>query len=123
MSRPRPVAIERWRRGAALGSGVTGSSTRRGVPDNAGSERITTWLSTLLARKTVKHQVGPGYTRGRTDPGTEVGGFNRCAQDAGPRGDRRAGGGDRSAASIVRIDGAQERRGVFEGFVDDLRGR
>jgi GNAT superfamily N-acetyltransferase len=24
---------------------------------------------------------------------------------------------------IARIDGAEERRGVFEGFVDDLRGR
>jgi hypothetical protein len=81
------------------------------VPPAAGSERITTCLSALLTRKAVKHQAGPkwaGSTGVRTMPVR--------GQIAGPAVVTV------QPASIVRLDGAEER-GVFAGFVDDLRGR
>ena len=79
--------------------------------DRTGSERITTCLSALLAPQDRK-----------ASGGTEVGGINRCAkmpvrgQIAGPAVVTV------QPASIVRIDDAEERRCVFEGFVDDLGG-
>lgn len=99
------------RSGCPCGGGLRGKRGRRVTPA-AGSERITTCLSALLARTAVKHQAGPkwsGSTGVRTMPVR--------GQIAGPAVVTV------QPASIVRLDGAEARRGVFAGFVDDLRGR